>query len=82
LKSIAKSIVSERDGSRLKPAFRLYDLRHTCATLLLVAGVPLKVVSERLGHASITQTADTYSHVLRTMQRAAVDKLDAMFGIA
>lgn len=63
-----------------KSAFRMYDLRHTCATLLLLAGVPLKVVSERLGHASIMQTADTYSHVLPTMQQAVVDKLDEMFG--
>ena len=63
-----------------KSAFRMYDLRHTCATLLLLAGESLKVVSERLGHASITITADTYSHVLPTMQRAAADKLDAMFG--
>ena len=63
-----------------KPAFRIYDLRHTCATLLLLAGESLKVVSERLGHASINLTADTYSHVLPTMQRAAADKLDAMFG--
>ena len=43
---------------------RLYDLRHTHATLLLAAGVNLKVVSERLGHSSIVLTADTYSHVL------------------
>ena len=63
-----------------KPAFRIYDLRHTCATLLLLAGESLKVVSERLGHATITLTADTYSHVLPTMQRAAAAKLDAMFG--
>lgn len=63
-----------------KPAFRIYDLRHTCATLLLLAGESLKVVSERLGHATITLTADTYSHVLPTMQRAAADKLDEMFG--
>ncbi|MCH7476104.1 MAG: tyrosine-type recombinase/integrase [Gemmatimonadetes bacterium] len=63
-----------------KPAFRIYDLRHTCATLLLLAGESLKVVSERLGHTTITLTADTYSHVLPTMQRAAADKLDEMFG--
>lgn len=65
---------------RFKPAFRIYDLRHTCATLLLLAGESLKVVSERLGHATITLTADTYSHVLPTMQRAAADKLETMFG--
>jgi integrase len=62
------------------PAFRIYDLRHTCATLLLLAGESLKVVSERLGHASIVMTADVYAHVLPTMQRAAADKLEVMFG--
>jgi integrase len=40
--------------------FRLYDLRHSCATLLLVAGENPKVVSERLGHASVVLTLDTY----------------------
>ncbi len=63
-----------------KPAFRIYDLRHTCATMLLLAGESLKVVSERLGHAKINMTADRYQHVLPTMQQAAADKLDAMFG--
>jgi integrase len=43
---------------------KLYGLRHTHATLLLIAGVSLKTVSERLGHSSIMLTADTYSHVL------------------
>jgi integrase len=56
--------------------FRLYDLRHTCATLLLAANEHPKVVSERLGHASITLTLDTYSHVLPSMQQAASDKLE------
>ena len=65
---------------RFRPAFRIYDLRHTCATLLLLVGESLKVVSERLGHATIMLTADTYCHVLPTMQRAAADKLEAMFG--
>lgn len=62
------------------PAFRVYDLRHTCATLLLLAGEGVKVVSERLGHASVTLTLDTYSHVLPTMQEAAAEKLEVMFG--
>lgn len=53
----------------------LYDLRHTCATLLLLAGTPPKVVSERLGHASIKITMDTYSSVLPTMQQGASDDL-------
>jgi integrase len=55
------------------PRVRLYDLRHTSATLLLLSDVPAKVVSERLGHATITLTMDTYSHVLPTMQRRAAD---------
>lgn len=62
---------------------RLYDLRHSCATLLLSAGENPKVVSERLGHASIVLTLDTYSHVLPDMQQGASDKLEAMlFDIA
>ncbi len=60
------------------PIIRLYDLRHTCATLLLSAGENPKVVSERLGHASITLTMDTYSHVLPDMQEAATKKLEDM----
>jgi integrase len=45
------------------PPIRLHDLRHTHASLGLEAGVPLKVMSERLGHANTTITADTYTHV-------------------
>lgn len=62
----------------LPESFRLYDLRHTCATLLLLAGVHPKVVSDRLGHSSISETMDTYSHVIPGMQREASDKLDSM----
>jgi len=60
------------------PGIRLYDLRHSCATLLLAAGENPKVVSERLGHASITLTLDTYSHVLPDMQEAAAEKLEGL----
>lgn len=62
----------------LPKSFRLYDLRHTCATLLLLAGVHPKVVSDRLGHSSISETMDTYSHVIPGMQEGASDKLDVM----
>jgi integrase len=61
------------------PRIRFHDLRHTCATLLLLAEVNVKVVSERLGHASIQLTLDTYSHVLPTMQRKAAEKMDGFF---
>lgn len=49
------------------PSIRLYDSRHTHATLMLTAGVNPKVVSERLGHTNIGITLDTYSHVLPDM---------------
>lgn len=65
------------------PPIRPYDLRHTCATLLLAAGEHPKVVSERLGHSSTVMTMDVYSHVLPDMQQAAAEKLELMlFGEA
>jgi integrase len=57
---------------------RFHDLRHTAATLMLSAGTHVKVVSERLGHATINITLDTYSHVLPDMQRDAAIALDAL----
>ncbi len=59
---------------------RFHDLRHTCATLLLMADENVKVVSERLGHASIQITLDTYSHVLPTMQKRAAEKMHRILG--
>lgn len=53
------------------PRIRLHDLRHTHATLLLKAGVPIKVVSERLGHSTPAFTMATYQHVLPGMQAEA-----------
>lgn len=69
------------EAAEIKTKFRLYDLRHTCATLLLQAGENPKVVSERLGHASVVLTLDTYSHVLPTMQQTATDKLEKMLHV-
>lgn len=59
------------------PEIRLYDLRHTAATLALTVGVSPKVVSEQLGHASAAFTLDTYSHVLPHMQEEAAAKIEA-----
>jgi integrase len=56
---------------------RFHDLRHTHATQLLKAGIHPKVVSERLGHASIGITLDTYSHVMPGMQEEAAERIDA-----
>jgi len=58
---------------------RLHDLRHTHATLMLKAGVHPKVVSERLGHATVAFTLDVYSHVLPGLQEAAAEKFDRIF---
>ena len=53
------------------PQIRLHDLRHTHATLALQAGIHPKVVSERLGHATVSITLDTYSHAIPAMQEEA-----------
>ena len=50
---------------------RFHDLRHTHATLMLKQGIHPKIVSERLGHASVNVTLNTYSHVLPGLQEAA-----------
>lgn len=59
----------------LPKTIRLYDPGHTSATLLLAANVHAKIVSERVGHSTITVPLDTYSHVLPTMQRGAAQTL-------
>lgn len=65
-------------AAKLSTEFRLYDLRHTAATLALAANVPPKVVSEMLGHASAAFTLDVYSHVLPHMQDSAAAKVEAL----
>jgi integrase len=58
------------------PPIRLHDLRHSYATAAgISAGIPAKVVSERLGHANIAITLDTYSHVLPNMQEKAAEQV-------
>jgi integrase len=65
------------DGTPLR-RIRVHDLRHTSATLLLLAGTPAKIVSERLGHASVGITLDLYSHVLPDMQADAAAAMDGI----
>lgn len=68
----------ERSGV---PRIRLHDLRHTHATLLLAAGLNAKVVSERLGHSSVSFTLDTYAHVIPGMQPDAAERfMGLVFG--
>lgn len=59
---------------------RVYDLRHTNATLLMAANTHPKVVAERLGHSTTQLTLDTYSHVVSAMQEQVVDTLGALLG--
>ncbi|WP_369256593.1 tyrosine-type recombinase/integrase [Geodermatophilus amargosae] len=65
-------------GEERLPVIRLHDLRHTHATLLLADGVPVKVVSERLGHANATITLTVYQHVHPGMGREAADRFAAL----
>jgi integrase len=65
-------------NAKLRTSLRLYDLRHSHATLLLKAGVHAKIVSERLGHSTIALTLDVYSHVLPSMQAEAAAHLETM----
>jgi integrase len=53
------------------PRIRLHDLRHTHASLGLAAGVPVKVMSERLGHSTSSFTADAYQHVTPALEEQA-----------
>jgi len=57
---------------------RLYDLRHTAATLGIAAGVSVKVISDLLGHASISFTLERYSHVLPSIQDEAAAKVEKL----
>ena len=62
------------------PHVRFHDLRHGAASMLLAQGVPLKVVSETLGHSGIAVTADTYAHLDRAQRREAADAIERAIG--
>jgi integrase len=67
----------ERAG--LPGSIRFHDLRHAHATLMLRAGVPLKIASGRLGHSGITITGDLYQHVASDMDRDAAERAAQAF---
>ncbi len=81
-KPLDPGVVSHTFAKVLKkaglPHIRFHDLRHSHATLLLKAGVHPKIVSERLGHANIGITLDTYSHVLPGLQERAAEDFDKL----
>jgi integrase len=60
------------------PEIRFHDLRHTCATLMLAVGANPKVAQETLGHANVTITLDTYSHLLPNMQNEVAEKVNEL----
>ena len=71
----------KRTVNRLElPMVNFHSLRHAHATLLLKAGVHPKVVQERLGHANITTTIDTYSHTVPSLGKEAAEKFDKVLG--
>lgn len=77
--------LGQREFSKLVKAanvrpITIHGLRHTAATLMLKEGIPIKVVSERLGHKKVTITLEIYAHALPSMQREAATKLGALFG--
>ena len=58
------------------PEIRFHDLRHTAASLMLNHGIPLLIVSKRLGHAKPSITLDVYGHVIPSMQENAAKVMD------
>jgi integrase len=72
-------VALERAGLPL--TCRFHDLRHTCATLLLSKNVNPKIVQEMLGHVNISQTMDTYSHVLPNMQDQAATAMESVLNV-
>ena len=62
------------------PKLRFYDLRHTHASLLIAGGMHPKLIAERLGHASIKLTMDTYGHLFEVSDREASAARDRLFG--
>jgi integrase len=79
-RNVVRSFKAVLRCAGLPATIRLYDLRHTCATLLLSRNVHPKYVQELLGHASIAQTLDTYSHVLPGMDGGIGDAIDEALG--
>jgi integrase len=66
-----------RTQTRISPRFRVHDLRHTAASLMIQAGYPPKMLQEILGHASITTTLDLYGHLYPGDMDRYADRLDS-----
>ena len=82
MRKLVRSVNRDRDAQEKKhmPPVTFHDLRHTHAALLIKLGVHMKVISERLGHASIKITMDTYGYLMPGMQEQAAQALDQWVG--
>ena len=60
------------------PPIRFHDLRHTAASLMLNYGIPVIIVSKRLGHAKPSTTLDVYGHLIPSMQQEAAELMDEL----
>ena len=76
-RNVRRAFTAILKGANL-PRIRIHDLRHTCASLLLVQGVHPRVVMETLGHSQISLTMETYSHVLPALQHEAARQIDTL----
>ena len=79
-RNVVRSFKALLKRAGLPSSVRLYDLRHTCATLLLSRNVHPKYVQELLGHASIALTLDTYSHIIEGMDGGTTDAIEEALG--
>ncbi len=77
---VVRSFKAVLHRAGLPSSVRLYDLRHTCATLLLSRNVHPKYVQELLGHRSIALTLDTYSHVIPGMDGGTASAMEDALG--
>lgn len=75
-----KTFLDDINGAGV-PRIRVHDMRHTHASHLLQNGENIKVVSERLGHATVTTTLNTYAHVMPNMQKTLADNLEKSFKV-
>lgn len=65
---------------RILLKIRFHDLRHSCASLLLAQGIPMKSIQEWLGHSTFATTADTYSHLDFSSKQESAKAISAAFG--
>jgi|SRR5579864_296357 len=78
-RNVVRDFKTRLAAAGLPPSIRFYDLRHSCASFLVAAGVHPRVIMETLGHSSIRVTMDLYSHIMAQDRRAA-DAMDSVFG--